>query len=414
MIEYLVEEENLTEDEIPSTTDAIELKRLELQDKEKECEAQLKMKEMELRGQELALQLKLKELEIATASTAPPVPTSRQAEFDVTKQVRFVPPFQETKVDKYFLHFEKVASSFSWPKQVWTLLLQSSLLGKAYEAYSTLSIEQNSDYDTVKRSILKAYKFVPEAYRQRFRATQKTDTQTFVEFAQAKETLFDCWCTSKGVDGDFNRLRQLLMMEEFKNCLPSDIRTYVDEQKVDNLHEAAVYAENYSLTHTTSFGKPHPCDGNPADTTLELAKGDQPGALIISSFTGGGPSGNYSSNHLSAGPTCFYCRKKGHVMSECQALPRKNERSEKPDLTISPSFQTDHKKTSKLPVEYTHCISCGSVSLVGSQVESPITILRDTAVSNIGRCPSLQFPVGHGNDCVTTRSRVRNFSCTTS
>ena len=112
-IEYLVEEEIVSEDEIPSTTDAIELKRLELQDKEKEREAQLKMKEMELQEQELALQLKLKEIEIAAASTAPPVPTSRQTEFDVTKQVRFVPPFQETEVDKYFLHFEEVASSMS-------------------------------------------------------------------------------------------------------------------------------------------------------------------------------------------------------------------------------------------------------------------------------------------------------------
>ena len=90
--------------------------------------------------------MKIKELEIAAASTAPPVPTSRQVEFDVTKQVQFVPPFQETEVDKYFLHFEKVASSLSWPKQVWTLLLQSSLLGKAHEAYSALSIEQSSDF----------------------------------------------------------------------------------------------------------------------------------------------------------------------------------------------------------------------------------------------------------------------------
>ena len=135
------------------------------------------------------------------------------------------------------------------------------------------------------------------------------------------------------------------------------------------------------MTHITSFGKPHPCDGNSADTTLELVKGGQPGALITSSFTGGGPSGNYSSNYLPAGPTCFYCRKGGHIMSECQALPRKNEWSEKPDLLVSPSFQTDHKKTSKLPDEYTPFISCGSVSLVGSQVESPITNLLDTGAT---------------------------------
>ena len=31
--------------------------------------------------------------------------------FDVTKHIRLVPPFQEKEVDKYFLHFEKVAEN---------------------------------------------------------------------------------------------------------------------------------------------------------------------------------------------------------------------------------------------------------------------------------------------------------------
>ena len=207
-----------------------------------------------------------------------------------------------------------------------------------------------------------------------------------------------------------------MMMEELKNCLPSNIRTYLDEQKVDRLHEAAVYAEDYSLTHTTSFGKPHPCDGNPAVTTLELAKGGQLGALITSSFTGGDPSGNYSNNHLPAGLTCVYCRKKGYIMSECQALLRKNERSEKPNLLVSLSFQTDHKKTGKLPDEYTPFISCGSVSLVDSQVESPITILRDTGATQSLILEGV-LPISSQSDMemtVTTRSEVGNISCSTS
>ena len=89
-------------------------------------------------------------------------------------------------------------------------------------------------------------------------------------------------------------------------------------------------------------------------------------------------------------------------MSECQALQRKNERPEKPDLLFSPSFQTDHEKTSKLPDKYTPFISCGSVSLVDSQVESPITILRD-AVSNIGRYPSLMTALLQGVELGTFR-----------
>jgi len=43
--------------------------------------------------------------------------------------------------------------------------LQSALLGKAREAYSTLSVDQSSDYDTVKSAVLRAYELITEAYR---------------------------------------------------------------------------------------------------------------------------------------------------------------------------------------------------------------------------------------------------------
>ena len=113
-----------------STTDAIELRKLELQEKNKEHEAQLKMKELEIWEQELVMLLKIKELELTAASTHSPVSAGQPAESDASKQMWFVPPFQEKEVDKYFLHFEKVAASLSWPRHVWAILLQGSLLGK--------------------------------------------------------------------------------------------------------------------------------------------------------------------------------------------------------------------------------------------------------------------------------------------
>ena len=69
----------------------------------------------------------------------------------------------------------------------WTLLLQSVLLGKAREAYSALSVNHSSDYDVVKSAILKAYKVVLEAYRQKFRTSKKSESQTYVKFTQAKK-----------------------------------------------------------------------------------------------------------------------------------------------------------------------------------------------------------------------------------
>ena len=63
--------------------------------------------------------------------------------FDVTKHIRLVPPFQEKEVDKYFLHFEKVAENLNRPKEHWTLLLQSVLIGKVREIYTQLGYVLN-------------------------------------------------------------------------------------------------------------------------------------------------------------------------------------------------------------------------------------------------------------------------------
>ena len=197
----------------------VELKRLELQDREWEWEANVKLHELEVREKELLLQLKLRELERVTTAPAGPA-----APFDLIKHIRFVPPFQKKEVDKYFLHFEKVATSLTWPKEVWMVLLQSVLVGKAREVYSAMSVEQSGQYDYVKQAVLKVYELVPEAYRQNFRNCKIQDKQTYTEFARDKEALFDRWCASKEVAKNFEKLRQLILVEEFKSCLPSDIK----------------------------------------------------------------------------------------------------------------------------------------------------------------------------------------------
>ena len=41
-------------------------------------------------------------------------------------------------------------------------------------------------------------------------------------------------------------------MEEFKNKIHVDIKTHIDEQKVNTLEEAAVIADDYAITHKVS------------------------------------------------------------------------------------------------------------------------------------------------------------------
>ncbi len=100
----------------------------------------------------------------------------------MSKHFVLVPQFRETEVDSYFSAFERIATSLHWPKEVWSLLLQCRLFGKAQEICSSLSLEEILKYDSVKSAILRAYELVPEAYRQPFRKHKKSPTQTFVEF----------------------------------------------------------------------------------------------------------------------------------------------------------------------------------------------------------------------------------------
>ena len=134
------------------------------------------------------------------------------------------PDFVKKTVDKYFPQFEKIAHNLNWPKPHWTTMLQSVFEGKAAEIYSALPSEKCSDYDTVKQEVLKAYELVPEAYRQKFRSYKKFDSQTYVEFAREKEDLFDKWLTSKKTDNNFDNLRQLMLLEEFKQCVHLDLK----------------------------------------------------------------------------------------------------------------------------------------------------------------------------------------------
>lgn len=140
----------------------IEMRRLDL--REKELSNEMEVRKME---EETKRQVRLKELELQQSS--PSQFHSSSSGFDIGKCIRFVLSFNDKDVDKYFTLFERVANTLQWPKHVWTLLLQCVFTGKAQDAYSSLSSELSLDYEHVKKAVLRAYELVPEAYRQKFR-----------------------------------------------------------------------------------------------------------------------------------------------------------------------------------------------------------------------------------------------------
>ena len=283
------------------------------------------LRELELKAeQEKALieaekEAAAREHELKMASLGKHSPSDKASVFDPARNIRLVPPFQEKEVDKYFAHFEKVADSLNWPKESWVLLLQSVLVGKAQEIYGSLSVEQSSNYEHVKEAILKAYELVPEAYRQKFRNYLKFDSKTHVEFAREKENLFNRWCHSKEIGQDFKKLKQMVLLEEFKDKVRPDIRSHLDEQKVEELEKAAIMADDYALTHKMSSKSGNPQQkryhgsGNRENISRNMDNRKRQGKTTEN-------VGLVSKVEPLKPISCGHCGKPGHIITNCWKL----------------------------------------------------------------------------------------------
>ncbi|CAI9731145.1 Hypothetical predicted protein [Octopus vulgaris] len=132
-----------------------------------------------------AHELKLKANQIDSESEEADVATPSK-HFNIASACKFVPRFQDSDLDNYFLAFEKTAELMKWPKTKWSILLQTQLTGKSLEVYSAMSIADCKDYDLVKQKILYCHEQVAEVYQQKLRQAWKNSCDSYIEFTRKK------------------------------------------------------------------------------------------------------------------------------------------------------------------------------------------------------------------------------------
>ena len=132
--------------------------------------------------------------------------------------------------------------------------------------------------------------------------------------------LFDRWLNSQDIT-TFEGLPDLILLEDFKNCLPKNVATYISEHKDLKPSSAAVLADEYVLSHNSvnvcSVKFQHRSSRPPwASNAL-----NEP--VVQSSYT----ETRQAIRPRDTVPICAYCKKQGHVLSECFALKHKNRPS---------------------------------------------------------------------------------------
>ena len=197
-----------------------------------------------------------------------------------------------------------------------------------------------------------------------------------------------------------------MLIEEFKRCIHHDIRTFLDDQKADTLENASRLADDYALTHKSSFVSRPPqsygrnvrtsenSNANKSHVSQPYRSDRATGQKVESSSS---RSHSAQDKSYSSYPVCRFCRKEGHIMSDCFKLKqrRQGQNDSKPTGFISkscnlPSNVNDvrgtilEEKSSSDSVmqSFEPFIHNGFVSLSSDLTNSnPVKILRDRGAS---------------------------------
>ncbi len=358
----------------------LEFEKMRVQ--EREHERQFEKFKSEQRIQEVKLAQEAERLKLIAEGKVGKISVDSSGEqlvantaLNIINMTKLLPRFNEKGLDAFFSLFESIADDWGWNNAERTLLLQSVLEGKAQEVFISLSPVDRRDYKIVKDAVLKAYELVPEAYRRRFRAWRKGERQTHVEVAQELINHFNRWCTSLEVDS-FDRLCDLMVLEQFKNIIPERIATYINEQKVKTAAEAAVLADEFVLIHKNSndYQKEHHYENL-----------DRPMSKV-----------EYRPRRIDPNSSCRYCLEKGHWKKECPVLKSKFKSTTKAVGLVSSYPRNKQVHIGRTPDEvknqkadecvgnqtdYGPFITTGFVSLVNCPVKVSVKILRDTGSS---------------------------------
>ena len=192
-----------------------------------------------------------------------------------------------------------------------------------------------------------------------------------------------------------------MLVEEFKRCINSDVKSFLDEKEVETLEKAARLADDDTLTHKISSvskanpRKPfYPPSGYNPSPSLQSGNSSQNAPKPK-------PPGEEKGHNPLSQPICNYCKQSGHIVSDCPALKRKREKQDglKPTgltflrLTPQSYFKDQNPETDSVMEIYEPFLSDGFVSLNSDSAQStPIAILRDTAMRKYSRVTGKKNP----------------------
>ncbi|MFZ2538138.1 MAG: SAP domain-containing protein, partial [Oscillospiraceae bacterium] len=253
----------------------------------------------------------------------------------------------------YFLNFEKIALLNDIAETHWARILPSLLNSNLKTHYARLPIEVCRDYQQTKHELLKSARMTARFYLEKFRSLNRTGSESYAQFLYKLKDVQKYYLEASNVL-TIDNLKEVMVMEQFKNSLPTVVREFVEARRPKDSGEAAAYADTcYECTLESRSHKPHADQsskqlnrrGNagkfeinyqhsrtvPEQKPVATAAAAKPTATAASvpNSSGGGGDKKQHFAALNPGYTgCWTCGMTNHKSFQCN----KTNKNEKPEV----------------------------------------------------------------------------------
>ena len=278
-------------------------------------------KEIQLR----TLQLKEKELEHNMAVFGPKTPKDNKI-----PEGKFRKLLDNEDIDTYLCAFEHLAHSNKWPKESWCQRLAPELTGKAFEVYANLSLDEATDYETLKKAILLKYEVNAETYRAKFRNRERKTGETIREMVHDLNQSFQNWVKYSDINkDDAQGISQLMIIDQAMQTLPKDLAIHLRDKGVKNSNEMAKVADEYianrggseywkkkeAIKQKFRINKSKDWPPKQKSTNDKSSPGDAP---VVQKLAGTrSPPRQHNRTTQDGEIVCYACNKKGHIARDC-------------------------------------------------------------------------------------------------
>ncbi|GFN97892.1 polyprotein [Plakobranchus ocellatus] len=156
-----------------------------------------------------------------------------------------LPNFQDGRddLDIWLTRFERFAESNGWSREKWSSSLCALLTGCALDCYGRLSAEQPKDYDKVKEALMKRYDLTEDGYRHKFRTCKPAEGESLDMFIVRISRYLDRWIELSKKDKSYEKLKDLIVQEQFMDACPEDLATSLREKDLPTLERVAKEAD---------------------------------------------------------------------------------------------------------------------------------------------------------------------------